>query len=154
MGVEIERKFLVANDNWRVCGESQPYRQGYISSSKECVVRLRTVGDKGYLTVKGGSKGISRLEYEYEIPVQECLEMMEKLAAGTIIEKKRCRVEYKGSTWEIDEFEGANKGLIIAEIELEHPDQSFEKPEWLGTEVSGDPRYFNSNLAVRPYSKW
>jgi len=154
MGIEIERKFLVSGDQWRSNAAGEKYLQGYLSSDKSCVVRLRAVGDKGYLTIKGESSGFSRLEYEYEIPVQECMEMMEKLVEKPIIEKIRFKVEYQGFVWEIDEFEGENKGLIVAEIELDHPDQSFERPVWLGIEVTDDPRYFNANLIRHPYGNW
>lgn len=154
MGAEIERKFLLTGDAWRELGEGTHYRQGYLNSVKERTVRVRTINDKGFLTIKGITVGASRVEYEYEIPKDECSAMLDDLAEKPIIEKSRYKIDFAGFTWEIDEFFGENEGLIVAEIELESEDQAFEKPEWVGEEVSGDPRYFNSNLIKHPYTKW
>jgi CYTH domain-containing protein len=154
MGIEIERKFLLKGSEWKKLTEGVVYRQGYISSDKEKTVRIRTVGDVGYLTIKGASKGAVRMEYEYEIPVQDALVMLEKLCQPPVIEKKRYCVRYKGFIWEIDEFFKENEGLVVAEIELEDEHQSFEKPGWVGEEVTEDSRYFNANLARHPYSSW
>ena len=154
MGIEIERKFLLKNNDWRKLAQGVVYRQGYISSDKEKTVRVRTVGEVGYLTIKGASKGPARMEFEYQVPLQDALTMLEELCAAPIIEKKRYCVRYQGFTWEIDEFFKENEGLVVAEIELESEDQEFEKPEWVGEEVTGDPRYFNSNLIKEPYTKW
>lgn len=154
MGTEIERKFLLKGDAWRELGEGTHYRQGYLNSAKERTVRVRTINEKGFLTVKGITVGATRVEYEYEIPKDECSAMLDDLAEKPIIEKSRYKIDYEGFTWEIDEFFGENKGLIVAEIELESEDQTFEKPEWIGDEVTGDPRYFNSNLIKHPYTKW
>jgi CYTH domain-containing protein len=106
------------------------------------------------LTVKGITTGASRPEYEYEIPVTDADEMLDELCERYLIEKKRYKIEYKGFIWEVDEFFGENQGLIVAEVELENEDQSYEKPEWIGDEVTGDPKYFNSNLVKDPYLKW
>ncbi len=154
MGTEIERKFLLTGDAWRELGEGVHYRQGYLNSIKERTVRVRTINEKGFLTIKGITVGATRVEYEYEIPKDECTAMLDDLAEKPIIDKSRYKVDYEGFTWEIDEFFGENKGLIVAEIELESEDQKFEKPEWIGEEVTGDPRYFNSNLINHPYTKW
>ena len=154
MSTEIERKFLLKGDAWRKLGEGTHYRQGYLSRIKERTVRVRTIHDKGFLTIKGITVGATRVEYEYEIPKDECSAMIDDLAEKPILEKKRYKVEHQGFIWEIDEFFGENTGLIVAEIELESENQKFEKPEWVGDEVSGDPRYFNSNLIKHPYTKW
>ena len=154
MGTEIERKFLLTGDAWRELGKGVHYRQGYLNSIKERTVRVRTINEKGFLTIKGITVGATRAEYEYEIPKDECTAMLDDLAEKPIIDKSRYKVDYEGFTWEIDEFFGENQGLIVAEIELESEDQKFEKPEWIGEEVTGDPRYFNSNLINHPYTKW
>ena len=154
MGIEIERKFLLTGDTWREPGNGTYYRQGYLNSVKERTVRVRTINDKGFLTVKGITTGTSRLEYEYEIPVTDADEMLDDLCERHPIEKKRYKIEYKGFIWEVDEFFGENQGLIVAELELESEDQSYEKPEWIGDEVTGDPKYYNANLVKDPYLKW
>ncbi len=154
MGKEIERKFLVKSDDWRKLAEGVMYRQGYLNSAKERTVRIRTVGDKAFLTIKGITVGATRVEYEYEIPYADCMFMLDNLAEKPIIEKKRYKIPMDGFTWEVDEFFGENKGLIVAEIELASEDQAFPKPAWIGEEVSGDPRYFNSNLIKHPYCSW
>ncbi len=154
MGIEIERKFLLKNDVWRDLAEGVYYRQGYLNSARERTVRVRTINEKGFLTIKGVADGATRLEFEYEIPKDECNIMLDDLAEKPVIEKNRYKVDYKGFVWEIDEFFGENRGLIVAELELESEDQKFEIPEWIGEEVTGDPRYFNSNLINHPYTKW
>lgn len=154
MPKEIERKFLVEGDDWRALAKGKLYRQGYLNSVKERTVRVRTVGDKGYLTVKGITVGATRVEYEYEIPAGECDAMLDGLAEKPIIEKKRYKIGFGGLTWEVDEFFGENAGLIVAEVELASEDQAFDKPSWAGREVTGDPRYFNSNLIAHPFSSW
>lgn len=154
MGLEIERKFLPINDTWRKSARGVYCCQGYLNSDKHRVVRLRIMDEKGFLTIKGKSENIQRMEFEYEIPLDECRQMLDLLAEKPFIEKIRHYVEYKGFTWEIDEFSGENKGLIVAEIELESENQSFEKPEWIGKEVTADPRYFNANLIKHPYTTW
>lgn len=154
MGQEIERKFLVKSDAWRALTEGTMYRQGYLNSAKERTVRIRTVGAKAFLTIKGLTVGAKRSEYEYEIPRDECNAMLDNLAEKPLIEKKRYKIAKGGLTWEIDEFFGDNKGLIVAEVELASEEQAFEKPEWVGEEVTGDPRYFNANLIKHPFTQW
>ena len=153
MGKEIERKFLVKDDSWKT-EQGTKYRQGYLNSIKERTVRVRTIADKGFLTIKGITVGVTRLEYEYEIPTQEAEELLTELCEKPLIEKNRYKIPYGGFTFDVDEFFGENEGLIVAEVELESEDQQFEKPAWLGEEVSGDPRYFNSNLIKHPYGIW
>ena len=153
MALEIERKFLLKEDTWR-SEQGTRYRQGYLNSVKERTVRVRTIGDKGYLTIKGASRGPVRTEYEYEIPVAEAEAMLDGLCEKPLIEKKRYKIEFKGLIWEVDEFFGENQGLIVAEVELEKEDQAFLKPEWVGEEVTGDPKYFNANLIHNPYQNW
>ena len=154
MAKEIERKFLLVGDDWRELAEGTHYRQGYLNSAKERTVRVRTIDDKGFLTIKGITTGATRVEYEYEIPHSECTEMLDDLAEKPIIEKARYKIKFDGFIWEVDEFFGVNKGLVVAEIELESEDQAFEKPSWVGDEVTGAPRYFNSNLVNNPYTTW
>ena len=154
MPLEIERKFLVRDESWRVPGTGTLYRQGYLSTVPERSVRVRLIRDKGYLTVKGASSGAARAEYEYEIPGVEAREMLDNLCERPLIEKTRYCVEFKGLTWEIDEFEGSNAGLVIAEVELEEVDQAVSLPDWVGKEVTGDRRYYNASLIAEPYSVW
>lgn len=154
MAKEIERKFLVIGDAWRALAQGIHYRQGYLSSAKERTVRIRTINDKAFLTIKGMTVGVTRQEYEYEIPYDDCVQMLEQLAEKPVIEKKRYKILLDGLIWEIDEFLGVNAGLIVAEIELADENQTFSKPAWIGAEVSADPRYFNSNLVKHPYTTW
>ncbi len=154
MTKEIERKFLLKNDAWRESAVGTVFRQGYLPTRDECVVRVRIAGDKAYLTIKGRNIGISRLEYEYTIPVAEADTLLIELCEKPIIEKTRYIVDYKGGLWEIDVFTGENEGLILAEIELETENQQIQIPEWIGEEVSEDPKYYNSNLVKRPYCMW
>ncbi|MBW4553053.1 MAG: CYTH domain-containing protein [Aphanocapsa sp. GSE-SYN-MK-11-07L] len=154
MGQEIERKFLVQGEAWRWLGSSEVYAQGYLATNQGCTVRVRRVGDRGYLTIKGPTVGCSRSEYEYAIPATEAAAMLSQLCAKPLIEKTRYKVPVSGLIWEIDEFAGANQGLIVAEVELSHPDQPIALPDWIGSEVTDDPRYYNSNLAQHPYSEW
>jgi adenylate cyclase len=154
MAQEIERKFRVANDDWRAMAtSSSSLKQGYLSSSAEATVRVRLEDNLGTLTIKSKTKGITRNEFEYAIPAQEAKELL-MLCKGPLIEKIRYRILQENHTWEIDVFEGDNDGLIIAEIELTSEDDYFAKPQWLGEEVSGDSRYYNSNLATHPYVNW
>lgn len=154
MAKEIERKFLITGNAWRALAEGTAYRQGYLSTVKERTVRVRTIDDKGFLTIKGITVGATRAEYEYEIPAADANEMLDDLCERPIIEKNRYKVPLDGFVWEIDEFGGVNDGLLVAEIELESEDQAFTKPDWIGEEVTGDPRYFNSNLIANPYTTW
>jgi len=149
---EIERKFLVKEGTWRN-GKGTEYRQGYLNSTKERIVRVRTVDNKGYLTVKGLTVGATRMEFEYEIPRRDADAMLD-ICEKPLIAKTRYKVEAGGLVWEIDAFLGENQGLIVAEVELEGEHQEFPKPDWLGKEVTGDPRYFNSNLIKKPFTKW
>lgn len=153
MGQEIERKFKVTGTDYRRGNRSVRYQQGYISTSESRSVRVRRAGDKGFITIKGG-KGIVRSEYEYEIPLQDALEMLEQLCAHPLIEKERYLVPGKYGVWEVDEFLGENAGLVIAEVELKHIDDVIDTPSWLGEEVTYDERYLNVNLQKMPYSKW
>jgi adenylate cyclase len=154
MALEIERKFKVASDSWRdSVTRSTSLRQGYLSINPEATVRVRLENGVGTLTIKSKTKGISRSEFEYNIPSSEATQLL-RLCEGPLIEKARHRVNIGQHTWEIDEFIGDNQGLIIAEIELSSKDESFDKPAWLGKEVSDDARYYNSNLVAHPYNQW
>ncbi len=152
MGKEIERKFMVKEGAWRNAKGTR-CRQGYLNSAKERNVRVRTMEDKAYLTIKGIAIGASRMEFEYEIPLQDADELLE-ICEKPLIEKTRYKVQEGGFVWEVDEFFRENQGLIVAEVELESEDQELPKPEWVGEEVTGDPRYFNSNLIKKPYANW
>lgn len=154
MAKEIERKFLVKGNAWRGLAEGVHYRQGYLNSQKERTVRIRTVGDKAVITVKGLTIGCTRLEFEYQIPYADCESMLDNLAEKPLIDKTRYRIPMGKFVWEIDEFHAENDGLIIAEIELPDEDTPFDRPDWIGEEVSSDPRYYNSNLVAHPYSTW
>lgn len=153
MALEIERKFLLKEGAWRN-EKGTKYRQGYLNSTKERTVRVRIINDDGFLTVKGVSRGAVRVEYEYEIPVAEAEAMLDDLCEKPLIEKMRYKIEFHGLVWEADEFFGENLGLLVAEVELESEDQSFVKPEWVGEEVTEDPKYYNANLIHHPYSRW
>jgi len=154
MGKEIERKFLVADELWRAGAQGTSCRQGYLAVGPPVAVRVRIMGGKATVNIKKATLDITRDEFEYEIPRADADRILDGLCVGHIIEKMRHKIAYGGLTWEVDEFEGANKGLVVAEVELNREDQPFEKPPWLGPEVSGDPRYFNANLTLRPYSTW
>jgi CYTH domain-containing protein len=156
MKQEIERKFLVISDSWRaVAGPGKICCQGYISSGPSAVtVRVRLLGEQGFITIKEPMKGISRSECEYEIPAADAEYMIENLCGGRLVSKKRHLLEVGGMCWEIDEFCGLNEGLIVAEIELENETQSFVSPEWLGAEVTFDLRYTNAALANHPFTRW
>ncbi len=154
MAKEIERKFLITGDAWRGLAPGTTYRQGYLSTVKERTVRIRTIDDKGFLTIKGITVGATRAEYEYPIPTADAAEMLDDLCERPIIEKVRYKIPFGGLTWEVDEFLGVNAGLIVAEVELTDEDQEFSRPEWTGEEVTGDPRYYNANLIANPFSTW
>ena len=154
MAQEIERKFLVTGGEWRREGEATAFRQGYLSTVKERTVRVRAAGEEGTITIKGITVGATRTEFEYAIPVTDAHAMLDELCARPLIEKTRHVVVADGTTWEIDEFDGANQGLVVAEVELASADEEFARPDWLGAEVTGDPRYFNSNLIAHPYTEW
>jgi adenylate cyclase len=154
VGVEIERKFLLSGDGWRQPGQPVLLRQGYLCSEPARTVRVRTEGAQGTITIKGKSSGATRAEWEYAVPVEEAGELLDTLCEQPLIEKYRRRIEYRGHTWEVDEFLGANAGLVVAEIELASEGEAFEKPDWIGIEVTGDPRYYNSSLIRLPFSLW
>ncbi|MFT5643263.1 MAG: adenylate cyclase [Janthinobacterium sp.] len=154
MGVEIERKFQVCADGWRRSGQPVLLRQGYLSSNPERVVRVRIEGELAWLTIKGRSVGARRGEWEYPIALPDAAELLDQLCEQPIIEKYRCRIEFAGMVWEVDEFLGVNAGLVVAEIELDSEDQAFAKPDWIGQEVTADARYYNSSLVRHPFSSW
>lgn len=155
MAKEIERKFLVLNDQWRDLVKKQDYyRQGYLNDAIQCSVRVRVANDQAYLNIKSATLGIERNEYEYPIPMADATEMLERFSLGPVIEKTRYFVDIGKHTWEIDVFEGDNQGLVVAEIELANESEAFDKPAWIGEEVSDDPRYYNVCLVKHPYKEW
>lgn len=155
MGVEIERKFLVADDSWRAAvSSSTRIMQGYLASTGAVTVRVRVKGERGFLTVKGATSGVTRSEFEYEIPRADAEAMLASLAQGPVVDKVRHEVVVGGHTWEVDVFAGDNAGLVMAEVELASDEEAFQLPGWAGDEVSHDPRYFNVNLAAQPYRTW
>ena len=151
MGIEIERKFLVAEDGWRkLVTRSEKLRQGYLASAGGVTVRVRTIDEHhAYITIKSGGSALARAEFEYEIPVADARQML-GYCRGAQIEKVRHSLDLPGGDWVIDEFRGRHDGLILAEVELESPTGPLEKPAWLGDEVTGDPQYYNSSLAALP----
>ncbi len=154
MGQEIERKFLIKSKAYRKQATVIPIIQGFIGKDNKNVVRVRIKSKQAFLTIKGETLNASRSEYEYKIPLEEAREMLTNICKKPLIEKNRYELKYKNKQWEVDEFYGENQGLIIAEVELKHPDEKFEKPPWLGKEVTDDPKYFNVNLIKKPFSKW
>jgi len=154
MPKEIERKFLVETEGWRGLGEAVLFRQGYLSTDPERTVRVRLAGDQGWITVKGISRGLERSEFEYEIPPSDAAEMLDTLCLRPLVEKTRTRISIGDLVWEVDEFAGENAGLIIAEVELQSSDQQITVPPWAGREVTGDMRFYNSNLSQNPFSRW
>lgn len=153
MAIEIERKFLVRDRSVLARSGGIRYRQGYLSRDPERTVRVRIAGAHAYLTIKGLANGTSRAEFEYEIPVDDGASLL-SLCGDDIVDKTRHRIDHAGTTWEIDVFHGANDGLVVAEVELERADQPVNLPDWVGDEVTSDPRYYNANLAARPYRSW
>jgi len=155
MAIEIERKFLVDHDQWRLLNkpEGKHYRQGYILSDDIKTIRVRVTDEHGYITIKGKTKGISRLEYEYTIPVNEGVELLNNFAVSEL-EKIRYCINYEGKVWEVDEFLGDNQGLLIAEIELDDEAETFKLPPWITVEVTGDKKYYNSALSIEPFNTW
>jgi CYTH domain-containing protein len=154
MGKEIERKFLVIGDDWRSLGRGSVYSQGYLASEPRRTVRVRIADAKGYLTIKGATQGISRAEFEYEIPIEDAQQLLEQLCDRPFIQKTRYKIPYGDLLWEVDEFAAENQGLILAEVELRDPKQAIDLPNWIGAEVSHDPRYYNSNLVKHPFAHW
>ena len=152
MAAEIERKFLVQGDAWRD-SPHQRLCQCYLNRDKARTVRVRIAGSEAFLTIKGITRGATRAEFEYPIPLKDAQQLL-TLSDGPIIEKNRHVIVHAGSRWEVDEFFGENTGLVMAEIELQSEDQPFSRPPWLGQEVTHDRRYYNSNLAGHPYREW
>ena len=152
---EIERKFLVCGDFKSQAASSSRIRQAYINQAGGRTVRVRIRDEKAYLTIKGPSLdgGLSRFEWEIEIPVADAEQLLE-LRVSAVIDKRRYLVPFEGHTFEVDEFYGDNEGLVMAEVELSEPDEAFARPSWLGREVTGDPRYYNSHLSRHPYKEW
>lgn len=154
MGKETERKFLVEGEEFKKLAEPVLYHQGFLSTHPERVVRVRQAGDKAFLSVKGLTTGFTRMEFEYEIPPEDAAYMIEHLCAKPAIKKFRYRIKHGDHIWEVDEFLEDNKGLTIAEVELQNEEEEFLKPGWVGKEVTGDPRYYNASLAENPYRNW
>jgi len=152
MGIEIERKFLVCGPGWRQ-GQAQRYSQGYLNRAAERTVRVRIAGEQAFLTIKGRSQGASRLEFEYPLPLADAQALLQ-LCEGPLIDKTRYTLEQDGLRWEVDEFHGENAGLVLAEVELPSEDQTITRPDWLGEEVTGDERYYNSRLSELPFGRW
>ena len=152
--IENERKFLLADDSWRPLVKRKAYMaQGYLGGTNASV-RLRVAGVDAWLNIKSRTLGTTRLEFEYPIPRGDAEQMLRELGDGPLVSKMRHYVHIESHTFEIDEFDGDNQGLIVAEVELEHADQDFPRPAWLGQEVTDDARYYNSNLVRRPYASW
>tara|TARA_B100000809_G_scaffold33236_2_gene29051 strand:- start:1510 stop:1974 length:465 start_codon:yes stop_codon:yes gene_type:complete len=154
MPIEIERKFLVAKADWKLkINKETLIKQGYLSSKPERSVRVRIAGEKGIITIKGKTIKTTRAEYEYEIPLVDAINLMD-LCEKPLIEKTRYNVLENGNLWEVDVFEGDNKGLTVAEIELESEEQEFVLPKWIGQEVSHENRYYNASLIKHPFITW
>ncbi len=158
MALEIERKFLLKDDSWRAAvTSSRRLSQGYLTTltdGAKASVRVRIGGDQAYLNIKSMRLGMSRDEFEYPIPNEDAEHMLANLCSGAVIEKIRHHVHFAGLLWEIDEFLGANQGLVVAEVELNSEDQTFHKPDWVGEEVTEDPRYYNVSLVRHPFAQW
>lgn len=155
MGIEIERKFLVNKEKWsKVVKDKQSlYRQGYMLSEPGKTIRVRLTDTSGYITIKGKTVGISKAEFEYAIPKEDAVQLLDNFCSSEI-SKVRYFITYEKKLWEVDEFSGANEGLMVAEIELQSEEEVFAKPDWVTEEVTADKRYSNSNLAVKPYRNW
>jgi len=154
MATEIERKFKVRSDEYKKIGKPLNCKQGYFDTQNEPLVRVRIMGEKAYLTLKGKNDGIRRLEFEYEIPVLDAEELLSNFCSTTLIKKNRYILSIEEKIWEVDEFLGENFGLVIAEVELLSENDNFNKPNWIGQEVSHDTKYYNYKLVEHPYSKW
>ncbi len=154
MAMEIERKFLVKSDDYKQLALPVKYSQGYVAILEDRIVRVRIAGEIGYITLKIKISNLIRKEYEYKIPIEDARELLNEASVTGVVEKLRYTFLSNGNTWEVDEFYGDNEGLVVAEIELSSADQQFDKPEWLGIEVTDDDRYLNANLAKNPYTKW
>jgi len=155
VAVEIERKYLVHIEKWNRIdkGKKHFYRQGYLLTDPAKTIRVRVTGESGFITIKGKSVGASRQEYEYVIPKQDAIELLNQFCSSDV-SKFRYIIPFAGKVWEVDEFLGANEGLIVAEIELSTEDEKFETPEWISKEVTGIEKYYNSNLSKRPFKEW
>ena len=154
MALEIERKYLIDLEKIGTLENGVRIKQGYLSTNKDAVVRVRVKNDKAYLTIKGSNSGIARLEYEYEIPLIEANEMLEKLCQKPVIDKTRYIINHENHTWEVDVFYGDNEGLVVAEVELSSEDETIILPSWVKEEVTTDARYYNSNLMKLPFKDW
>jgi adenylate cyclase len=155
MGKEIERKFLIDQQKWDSLTkpEGKFFRQGYLLTDKDKTIRVRATETKGFLTIKGQTIGATRMEYEYEIPVGEAIELLDNFSLSEL-SKTRYEIPFSGKLWEVDVFLGDNKGLIVAEIELESENETFDLPDWVTTEVTEEEKYYNSNLTVKPFKDW
>jgi adenylate cyclase len=155
MATEIERKFLLRDDGWRAeADDGEAICQGYLAGSEKSSIRVRVAGDKANLNIKSAKLDVTRQEYEYDIPLAEANELLNTLCEGPLIEKIRYHVRHGNHLWEVDVFGGDNDGLVVAEIELASTEEAFEKPDWLGEEVSNDKRYYNVCLVKHPYKDW
>ena len=154
MAVEIERKFRTLGVDFLADQEGERLTQGYLSHAPRATVRLRVQGNSAWLTIKGRTRGASRSEFEYPIPPDDAHAMLGEMCPEGVIDKTRYRIPFGDHVWEVDEFHGDNQGLVVAEVELDSEDQPFERPPWLGEEVTGDPKYYNSALSRTPYARW
>ncbi len=155
MALEIERKFLLKDDSWRPSvTRTVALHQGYLGGDDHCSIRVRSDGERAYLNIKSKTLGVTRSEFEYEIPQTDACALLQQFCQGRSLTKRRHYVKVGDHEWEIDEFDGQNQGLVVAEIELDDPDEIFARPPWLGLEVSDDPRYYNSRLIEAPYRTW
>jgi CYTH domain-containing protein len=154
MGVEIEKKFLVINEDFKKNKEGSLMLQGFLSINKKRNVRVRIWKGRAFLTIKGKSKGAYRQEFEYEIPKEDAQEMMDKICKKPVIKKVRYQIRWGSFVWDVDEFLDENQGLVIAEIELASEDQEFEMPDWIGREITSDKRYYNAYLVKHPFTTW
>ena len=154
MAKEIERKFLVKNESFKLFSTGVLYRQGYLNRDKHRTVRVRVAGEQAFLTIKGLTNGMERLEFEYPIAVSDANEMLETMCPKPLIEKYRFNIMADGHLWEVDEFTGDNEGLIVAEVELKSSDEEVIIPDWVGAEVTGELKYYNSNLVINPFKNW
>lgn len=155
MGKEIERKYLIELTKWQQVSKpkGELYRQGYLLTDPDKTIRVRLTETAGYITIKGATLNATRSEYEYEIPASEAKELLDSFSVSEL-SKTRYRIEHGEKVWEVDEFFGDNEGLIVAEIELTTEDEEFDIPGWIGKEVTGDAKYYNSSLTVNPYNNW
>ena len=155
MGIEIERKFLVRQEIWAQLEkpDGEFYRQGYLLTDPTKTIRVRQTSEKGFLTIKGISVGASRAEFEYEIPQEEAKDLLDQFSVSEL-SKIRYKILFENKLWEVDEFLGENEGLMVAEIELQSEDETFSTPNWIDEEVTGEEKYYNSNLTLLPFKNW